>query len=294
MNGQLYTRRNGGLATLTFPHEALAEHLFAYKPGWTATTEYSPSDERLPASLRKFCPEGGVHGIVVTPLVIGSRTLGWFKLATGSDASCEGARWWRTVLTEAIARQAALAIHFSQIDREQPRRRAAQGDPRGAQPAGPRHPRQSGPGLRRDPDAAAGGPARCRHGAGAVRAEDRDGDRPGSHAHGRGPAVGRRAAPERRRRRTDRHRPQAHQRSRAADDLGADRVRHGRTAAHRRRRRARDHRDRPGSADQRGAALAGAADHRARVDGALARHPPLGRRRRPRLRARSQLAAASA
>jgi signal transduction histidine kinase len=115
MDDQLYTSRNGGLATLTFPHEALAEHLFAYKPGWTATTEYSTSDERLPETLRKFCPEGGVHGMVVTPLVIGGRTLGWFKLATGSDASCDGARWWRTVLTEAIARQAALAIHTSQV-----------------------------------------------------------------------------------------------------------------------------------------------------------------------------------
>ncbi len=89
MDGQVYTSRNGGLASLTFPHEALAEHLFAYKPGWTATTEYGPCDERLPETLRKFCPEGGVHGMVVTPLVIGGRTLGWFKLATGSDASCE-------------------------------------------------------------------------------------------------------------------------------------------------------------------------------------------------------------
>jgi signal transduction histidine kinase len=115
MDGQVYTSRNGGLASLNFPHEALADHLYAYKPGWTATTEYGPCDERLPETLRKFCPEGGVHGMVVTPLVIGGRTLGWFKLATGSDASCEGARWWRTVLTEAIARQAALAIHTSQV-----------------------------------------------------------------------------------------------------------------------------------------------------------------------------------
>jgi signal transduction histidine kinase len=115
MNDQVYTSRNGGLATLTFPHEALAEHLFAYTPGWTATTEYSPCDERLPESLRRFCPECGVHGMVVTPLVIGGRTLGFFKLATASDASCEDARWWRTMLTEAIARQAALALHFSQV-----------------------------------------------------------------------------------------------------------------------------------------------------------------------------------
>src|SRR5205814_8753922 len=42
------------------------------------------------------------------------RTLGWFKLATGSDADCDAARWWRTELTEAIARQAALALHMSE------------------------------------------------------------------------------------------------------------------------------------------------------------------------------------
>jgi signal transduction histidine kinase len=115
MNGQLYTNRNGGLESLPFPHESLAEHLFAYKPGWTATTEYGPADERLPQALRDFCPESGVHGMVVAPLMIGGRTLGWFKLATGSDANCDGARWWRTVLTEAIARQAALALHTSQV-----------------------------------------------------------------------------------------------------------------------------------------------------------------------------------
>jgi signal transduction histidine kinase len=115
MNDQLYTRRNASLESLPFPHEAFAEHLFAYKPGWTETTEYSRHDERLPQTLREFCPEGGVHGMVVAPLTIGGRTLGWFKLATGIDADCGAARWWRIVLTEAIARQAALALHTSQV-----------------------------------------------------------------------------------------------------------------------------------------------------------------------------------
>jgi signal transduction histidine kinase len=115
MNDQVYTSRNGGLQSLNFPHEALAAHLFAYKPGWTETTEYDAADERLPIALRKFCPEDGVHGMFVTPLVIGGRTLGFFKLATASDAACNEARWWRHMLTEAIARQAALALHFSQV-----------------------------------------------------------------------------------------------------------------------------------------------------------------------------------
>jgi signal transduction histidine kinase len=115
MNDQLYTKRNGDLQSLSFPHEIFARHLFDYKEGWHTTTEYDAGDERLPIALRQYCPDGGVHGMVVAPLLIGGRTLGWFKLATGSDADCEAARWWRTELTEAIARQAALALHTSQV-----------------------------------------------------------------------------------------------------------------------------------------------------------------------------------
>jgi signal transduction histidine kinase len=115
LNDQLYTNKNGELQSLPFPHQAFADHLFAYKPGWQETTEYAFGDPRLPAEIRDFCPQGGFHGIVVAPLVIGGRTLGWFKLAIGGDTECEGARWWRTVVTEAIARQAALAIHFSRL-----------------------------------------------------------------------------------------------------------------------------------------------------------------------------------
>jgi signal transduction histidine kinase len=127
MNGQLYTRRNTSFESLPFPHEAFAQHLFDYKPGWQQTTEYGPADERLPVALREFCPASGVHGLVVAPLSIGGRTLGWFKLAAADDADCHAARWWRTVLTEAIARQAAFALHFNNLieqNRVEERRKA--------------------------------------------------------------------------------------------------------------------------------------------------------------------------
>jgi signal transduction histidine kinase len=126
MNGRLYTKKSG-LESLAFPHGTFAEHLFTYKPGWRETIEYGPGDERLPMELRALCPEGGRYGLVVVPLVIGGRTLGFFKLATNTDAVCEGSRWWRTVLAEAIARQAALALHFSQLNernRAEERRKA--------------------------------------------------------------------------------------------------------------------------------------------------------------------------
>jgi signal transduction histidine kinase len=115
MNGELYTKQNGRLQPLTFPHEAFAEHLFSYRPGWDQTIDYRRDDPRLPEALRAFVSERGCGDMVVVPLVIGSRTLGWFKLMTSGDDECETASWWRRHLTEAIARQAALALHFASL-----------------------------------------------------------------------------------------------------------------------------------------------------------------------------------
>jgi signal transduction histidine kinase len=112
---RLYTKKNCDLASLPFPHEEFGRHLYAFKPGWDATIEYEPNDERLPAELRTFQCKAHVHGMLVAPLVIGNRTLGWMKLSTQAVPDCEGARWWRMVLVEAIARQAALALHHSRI-----------------------------------------------------------------------------------------------------------------------------------------------------------------------------------
>jgi signal transduction histidine kinase len=115
LGDRLYTKKNGDLQSLPFPHDAFGEHLFAYTPGWQQTIEYAHADPRLPAAVRDLHIERNVQGVVVSPLVIGQRTLGWFKLSTCGVTECEGARWWRRVLTEAIARQAALALHHSRI-----------------------------------------------------------------------------------------------------------------------------------------------------------------------------------
>ena len=115
VNNRLYTRADDGLRSLPFPHERFGDHLFAFKQGWTETIEYEAEDPRLPAEVREFHAARGVYGAIVTPLVIGSRTLGWFKLSSCGEEVCEGGRWWRRVLTEAIARQAALALHYSRL-----------------------------------------------------------------------------------------------------------------------------------------------------------------------------------
>jgi signal transduction histidine kinase len=52
--------------------------------------------------------------LLTTPLVLGTRTLGWLTLCNEEPTDCEG-RWWRIVLIEAIARQAALALHHSRL-----------------------------------------------------------------------------------------------------------------------------------------------------------------------------------
>src|SRR5262249_27832435 len=101
--------------SLPFPHEACAQHLLAYKPGWTATVEYEEGDPRLPEAVRAFHRFKGVKRRVVTPLVVGTSNLGWIKLSSRSLPECADAQWWRVVLIEAIARQAALALHHNRI-----------------------------------------------------------------------------------------------------------------------------------------------------------------------------------
>ena len=115
---RLYTKKDATVQSLSFPYQAFADHLFSYKPGWTQTIDYRRDDDRLPDAVRAFHLEKGCDDMVVVPLVIGSRTLGWFKLMTIRDQECEDGRWWRQSLTEAIARQAALALHFTRLIQE--------------------------------------------------------------------------------------------------------------------------------------------------------------------------------
>ena len=110
---RLYTKKD--VQSMPFPHEAFAAHLFSYKPGWEQTTDYHRDDPRLPEAIRGFQSRYGCEEMVVVPMVIGTRTLGWFKLATTELDACPSAKWWRQHLTEAIARQAALALHFTRL-----------------------------------------------------------------------------------------------------------------------------------------------------------------------------------
>lgn len=97
-----------------FPCEILAGHLFDHPPGWTQTIEYTGDDPRLPEAIRGFNREQNVDATITTPLTLGGRTLGWMTLASPRSSEPEG-HWWRVELIEAIARQAALALHHSRV-----------------------------------------------------------------------------------------------------------------------------------------------------------------------------------
>src|SRR4029077_4962061 len=69
---------------------------------------------RLPSVIREF---KGAHGLtenVATPLLLGSRTLGWMTVCRNPPSEPER-RWVRAILSEAIAQHAALALHHSRL-----------------------------------------------------------------------------------------------------------------------------------------------------------------------------------
>jgi len=115
-----------GSGKMAFPCESMAMHLFEYGPGWQQTVEYSSSDERFPDPIRAFATEMDWQSTVATPLRLGTRMLGWMTVCSDRPSDPES-HWGRVVLIEAIARQAALALHHSRLvehNRVEERRKA--------------------------------------------------------------------------------------------------------------------------------------------------------------------------
>ena len=100
--------------TRPFPADAMAAHLFQHEAGWANTVEYAADDCRLPQVIREFNCQHGLNETVATPLLLGSRTLGWMTVCSLQPSEPES-RWWRAILSEAIAQQAALALHHSRL-----------------------------------------------------------------------------------------------------------------------------------------------------------------------------------
>ena len=125
LSDRLYTPKSADWDTLAVPRESMADHLFSYTQGWSQSVEYRGDDPRLPDPVREFNRRAGVDVVVVAPLVLGGRSLGWVALSTYAIPGCDGQ--WRLVLLEAMARQAALALHQSrlaELNRLEERRKA--------------------------------------------------------------------------------------------------------------------------------------------------------------------------
>jgi signal transduction histidine kinase len=117
VKGQLYVAPNADLDACpenTFPARKMAVHLFEHTPGWTKTTEYEVADLRLPEEVQSFTRQHDLDGTLAAPLVLNGETLGWMTLWSPRTAQPE-TKWWRVVLIEAIARQAALALHHTRV-----------------------------------------------------------------------------------------------------------------------------------------------------------------------------------
>jgi len=106
--------------------ESLEAHLFSYRRGWAETVEYACEDERLPELFRAFARRMDKASLVATPMILAGRTLGWMTLSVATPTDGES-QWWRIALLEAVARQAALALHHNRlidVNRREERRKA--------------------------------------------------------------------------------------------------------------------------------------------------------------------------
>ncbi|HET7219345.1 MAG TPA: sensor histidine kinase [Vicinamibacterales bacterium] len=110
---RFYTRESEEWNSLALPRDSMSEHLLAYRQGWTEIVEYDGQDARLPEPVRAFNRARAIDSVLVAPLVLPTRNLGWFALSRGRAPLCDGA--WHRALLDALARQATLALHQSQL-----------------------------------------------------------------------------------------------------------------------------------------------------------------------------------
>jgi signal transduction histidine kinase len=113
VENRFFTRDTGDWDPRALPSESMSAHLLSYRPGWTEIVHYSGDDVRLPENVRAFNKANGIDSIFVAPLVLPTRNLGWFALSSGRAPMCDGA--WHRALLDAMARQATLALHQSQL-----------------------------------------------------------------------------------------------------------------------------------------------------------------------------------
>ena len=114
-------------SSLDLPRESMARHLASDADVRASVVQYEGDDARLPDAVREFNRVNDIGTLLVAPLNLPPKTLGWIALAnvydrSGDDSAdplgrfaneCE--RRWRHALLDATARQATLALYYSRI-----------------------------------------------------------------------------------------------------------------------------------------------------------------------------------
>ena len=113
LGGETFTSDSGGWAALDLPRESMSRHLAASEDARTTILEYDGDDARLPEPVRAFNRAADVRVLLIAPLRLADRTLGWIGLSNAQDSLCE--RTWRHALLDATARQATLALYYSRL-----------------------------------------------------------------------------------------------------------------------------------------------------------------------------------
>jgi signal transduction histidine kinase len=91
----------------------MTAHLLSCAECRQGVREYAGDDERLPEAVRAFHRSAGVRTMLVAPLNLHPKTLGWIALSSAEESTCE--RHWLAALLEATAKQATLALYYSRL-----------------------------------------------------------------------------------------------------------------------------------------------------------------------------------
>jgi signal transduction histidine kinase len=113
VGGETLTAESAGWASLDLPRESMTEHLAVCDECRTSLHEYRGEDQRLPEPIRAFHRASGIRTLLVAPLNLAPKTLGWIVLASTDEDDRE--RGWLSALLDATARQATLALYYSRV-----------------------------------------------------------------------------------------------------------------------------------------------------------------------------------
>jgi signal transduction histidine kinase len=113
IGGETLTAESPGWVSLDLPREGMTRHLATCDECRTAIREYEGDDVGLPEAVRAFNRAAGVRTLLVAPLNLAAKTLGWIALSSVEDSRCE--RLWLSALLDATARQATLALYYSRV-----------------------------------------------------------------------------------------------------------------------------------------------------------------------------------